>query len=511
MPENTLLREERSLIRRPASSATVRGVVLFPGPYHIGMSSLAVHSLYALLNTERIACERAFVAAPRTPLFSLETNTLLRDFDFVAITSSYELDWLGLPHVLAASGIPPRREKRSRGPLVLMGGPAITASPLPLSELYDAALVGEVEPVVAHVHAALLASDAGACLEQLAGVPGFYVPELHGYPAPGTLRRRCAPDLDAFETASVILTPHSEFADRFLVEMGRGCGRACAFCLARRAYRPLRWRSLPCLLNTIGRGLTHTLDLGLIAATVSDYPYLDEFCRELVRLSPELRLSTSSVRLESASLSFLALLARGGQRTVTYAPEAATERLRRRIGKPITDEELFAAVERAVATGLNRLRLYFMVGLPGETDEDREAIRTLATDLVQKFPGAHFRLNIGAFSPRPHTPFECQAMADPRTVQGWITALDRALRPVRRVEVSAGSAREAAVQCLLSRGDERVLEALCALPDEGPGTALRGLRPLAGRELELLGPRGATDPQPWKVVDFSCADTATST
>ncbi|NPV47985.1 MAG: radical SAM protein [Armatimonadetes bacterium] len=511
MPENPLLREERSLIRRPASHATVRGVVLFPGPYTVGMSSLAVHSLYTLLNTGQIACERAFVETPRKSVFSLETDTLLRDFDFVAITSSYEIDWLGLPRALQVSGIQPRRTERSRRPLVLMGGPAVTAAPLPLSELYDAALIGELEPVLAQFREALLASDPAACLEQLAAVPGFYVPELHSRPAPGALQRRCALDLDAFEAVSAILTPHTEFANRFLVEMGRGCGRACAFCLARRAYHPLRWRSLPHLLASVRRGLYHTTDLGLIAAAVSDYPDLDGLCHELARLSLDLRVSTSSVRLESASPPFLRLLARGGQQTVTYAPEAATERLRRAIGKPVTDDEIFAAIERALAAGLTRLRLYFMVGLPGETDDDREAIVTMARELSGRFRQAHFRLNVGAFSPRPHTPFECQPMAHPRSVQSWITALSHSLRPVKRVEVSAGSARESALQCLLSRADERVLEALCALPDEGLGTALRGLRAVAGRELELLGPRGATDPQPWKVVDFSCADTAIST
>lgn len=511
MPENPLSGEERSLNLRPASGAAVRGAVLFPGPYHLGMSSLAVHSLYTLLNTDRIASERAFVEDLRAPIHSLETGTALRDFDFVAITSSYELDWLGLPQALQASGIPPRRAERTGGPVLLMGGPAVTAAPLPLSGLYDAALIGEVEPVLAPLRAALLARAADACLEQLAAVPGFFVPALHGHPGAGVLRRRCAPDLDAFETTSAILTPNTEFANRFLVEMGRGCGRACAFCLARRAYQPLRWRSLPHLLTSVRRGLTYTPDLGLVAAAVSDYPGLDEFCQELAGLSSDLRLSTSSVRLESASPAFLNLLARGGQQTVTYAPEAATERLRRAIGKPVTDGDLFAAIERALAAGLTRIRLYFMVGLPGETDDDRAAIVALASELSTRFRRAQFRLNVGAFSPRPHTPFECQPVGDPAVVQSWITALSRALRPVKRVEVSPGSAREAAVQCLLSRAGEDLLEALCVLPDASLGTALRGLRSLAGPGLEPTGAREATDPQPWKVVDFSCTDTAMST
>jgi len=294
MLDNPLLREERSLIRRP-TAAPVRGALLFPAPYHLGMSSLATHTLYTLLNTAQIACERAFIESDSAPVRSLETGTPLRDFDFLAITSSYELDWLTLPRVLEASGLPSRREDRDGSPLVLMGGPAVTAAPLPLSGLYDVALIGEVEPVLPELLDALTASPAEA-RERLAAVPGFYVPALHGLPAPGALRRRCARDLDAFETTSAVLTPRTEFADRFLVEMGRGCGRGCAFCLARRAYQPLRWRSLPRLLDTIRRGLAYTPDLGLIAAAVSDFPYLDDLCHELLNILPDLRLSTSSIR-----------------------------------------------------------------------------------------------------------------------------------------------------------------------------------------------------------------------
>jgi radical SAM superfamily enzyme YgiQ (UPF0313 family) len=476
------------------------------------MSSLATHTLYALLSAESLSCERAFIedasitAPSQQPLRSLETGSDLRDFDFVAITSSYELDWLALPRALEASGIPARREDRGDHPLVLMGGPAVTAAPLPLSGLYDAALIGEVEPVLPELRAALLSPSRQACLERLAATPGFYVPALHGQPAPGALRRRCARDLDQFETASVFLTPHTEFGNRFLLEMGRGCGRGCAFCLARQAYRPLRWRSLAHLLDSVRRGLRHTLDLGLIAAAVSDYPELDALCRGLAALSPEPRVSTSSVRLETASPAFLSLLAGGGQQTVTYAPEAATEPLRQAIGKPVTDDKLFAAIQRALTAGLSRIRLYFMVGLPGEADSDREGIVTLGRQLAASFPGARFRLNVGAFSPRPHTPFEGQPLGDPKVAQGWISGIARALRPVKGLEVAGGSAREAALQGILSRSGEGLLDALRGLPEANVGAALRHLRRAPGHFMELLEARQATDLQPWKVVDFSCAD-----
>jgi radical SAM superfamily enzyme YgiQ (UPF0313 family) len=489
-------------------------VVLFPGSYHLGMSTLATHTLYRLLNDGDLACERAFAdgSQPFLPLRSLETGARLRDFDFIAIPSSYELDWPLIPAALAGSGIPARRDdRRGDDPLVLMGGPALTAAPLPMQPIYDAAFIGEVEPAIGELRQALLQPNREARLEGLAAIAGFYVPELHDAPGPRSLRRQCARDLNAFATCSVILTPHTEFASRFLVEVGRGCGRGCSFCLARQAYQPLRWRSVDHLLDTIRPGLEHTRDVGLIAAAVSDYPDLSGLCTGLEELSPDLRVTTTSVRMESATPEFLALLARGGQRTVTFAPEAATEDLRRHIGKTLADADLLAAVERALSTGLSRIRLYFMVGLPGETPEDRQAIISLGQRLSASFPRTRFQFNVGAFSPRPHTPFEHAPVTDPGVLQDWITVIARGLQGVKRVEVSPGSGRQAALQAISSRAGALLGMALGDLAhdqvaDPGYGVVLRALRARGLSPEDLLGPQEPTDDQPWKVVEMRCAD-----
>jgi radical SAM superfamily enzyme YgiQ (UPF0313 family) len=501
-----LLKDERRLLARASPAPRKRGVLLYPNTYAVGMSSLATHTLYALLNADPdLSCERAFVDSPGAESLTLESGARLADFDFIAVTSSFELDWTVLPAVLTAGGVPPLQRDRSDGPLVLVGGPAITAAPLPLSAIYDAAFIGEIEPVADDLRAALLEGSPAATLERLAATPGFYVPGTQEPVAPRSLPRRCAASLEGFDTTSVILTPHAEFADRFLVEVGRGCGRGCSFCLARQVYSPARWRPLGQVMAALEQGLTHTRKVGLVAAAVSDYPELDGLCAGLKAIQPEVQISTSSVRAESASTPLLSLLAKGGQRTVTFAPEAATETLRRRIGKTMPEEALLAAVDRAQSAGLDRVRLYFMVGLPGETESDRAEIVALAERLQGAFTKVAFRLNVGVFSPRPHTPFEHERVPPLAELKSWLARLGKDLRRLPRVDASTESARYAALQCAFSRSDERLGVALAALTDRGfPAVAEAMMK--QGLNLETLAGWQEDRPdQPWKVVDPHCA------
>lgn len=501
--------QERLLLPLSQGATALRGVLLYPQSYAVGMSSLATHTLYTALNDETMRWERAFFnpakdVARQRQLCSLESRTPLRDFDVVAVTSSYELDWPAIPVALQAGGVPPLRVDRRQSPLVIAGGPALSAAPLALSALYDAACCGEIEPVLPSLKAALLAPTPGATLELLAATPGFFVPALHTDLQVGMVKRQCAADLDQFETASVILSPQAEFADRFLVEMGRGCGRSCSFCLARQLYKPLRWRSLDRIVETVRRGLQWTNDLGLVAAAVSDYPELEALCEALQGLSPNLRVSTSSVRMETATPSFLKMLANGGQKTVTFAPEAATASLRRAIGKLLPEETLLAAVQRAAEAGLTRVRLYFMVGLPGESADDRAAIADLARRLTREFPTLHFRFNVGAFSPRPHTPFERQGLPPLRDLRRWLSQVQKSLRGLPRVEAATDSARWAAMQAALSRADERLGRALADRPPLGFADLVTSLATV-GLDFEALVAEVPPEQwQPWKIVDPTC-------
>jgi radical SAM superfamily enzyme YgiQ (UPF0313 family) len=521
-PTLALLRSaERLLHPVPAAGAAVHGVLLYPERYQIGMSNLAVHTLLRALNQDGIACERAFLpaeadlaalSAPRRPLTSFETGTPLAQFDFVAITCPFELDYLNIPLLLQLGGIAPLAADRPPGaPLVLLGGPAPTANPEPPAPFVDAIAIGELEPIAAELREVLagLAAplpDKAAALAQLAALPGMYVPALAGQgSAQPPVRRLYAPRLDQFDTASLILTPHTEFASRFLVEVGRGCGRGCRFCMAQAVYHPVRVRRPEQIMAAFEPARPHTDLIGLVGAALSDYPWIDELCLRLREAGAS--ISVSSVRAESVTPTLLQSLAESGQRTVTYAPEAGDAELRASVGKAMTDAQLLAAIGLAAAAGLSEVKLYFMLGLPGETLDHVDSIGRLLGGLVTAFPSLRFTLSASPFVPKPHTPLEMESMPAVSELRRRAARLGSLVRRLPRVRARFGSPRWAVAQAALSRGGRELSEPLlrASLGDRSL-QALEAAMAQAGLELDSYRspvPSGATEP-PWKVVDMAC-------
>lgn len=442
------LRLETHLTLRPVQDRG-RAVLVFPNSYHLGMSSLAVHALYGLLNRADVTCERAFWEPGTRALRSLESNTPLAGFDFVLLSSSFELDWLQLPALLQAGGLPPLREERDeRHPILLAGGPAVTGNPEPIADLVDALVIGEVEPIGSRLAQLMAEADSrGRLLDALEALPGLYLPDRQQV---CTTQRLWAADLDAFSTTSEILTPATEFGDRFLVEISRGCGRSCDFCLARAIYHPFRVRRPAGILAAVDGALPYTHRVGLVGASISDYPWLEELLAGL--RNRHLSISVSSIRAESVTPALLEALAASGQDTLTLAPEAGTDRLRAAIGKPMQEADLVRAVECGVAAGLHRFRLYFMVGLPGETDEDVEAIGELAARLKAVAPRAALSATLSPFVPKCHTPLQGAPFGPIGVISRHLERAKAALRRAGVFDVTGESPRAAEVQAILSRG-----------------------------------------------------------
>ena len=478
----------------------LRVALVFPNTYYVGMSNLGFQTIYGVLNRQsEIVCERAFFPDAddlpiherhRVPVLSLETQRPLSEFDCVAFSTTYENDYLNLLRILELSGIPVRAGDRGSGdPLVSMGGVCAWANPEPLAAVMDWFFLGEGEESGPEAFALWQrvreaerdpAAARQTFLRELLNVEGVYVPAAYevryrgdgtvaevvpreGAPLP--IRKRRLAQADAFDTVSVIRTPDTEFGSMGLLEVGKGCGRGCRFCMEGEIYRPVRHRHIPAILRAAETAKQHGSRIGLVGACVSDYPWIDELVAAL--RARGVSISLSSVRADSLSPGLVKGLLASGTQTLTIAPEAGTERLRTVIHKSLSEQRLFEAIDLIAASGVPRVKLYFMIGQPTETADDVEGIVHLAKTArhrilkARRDPASLAELTVGvsSFVPKPWTAFQWCAMADVKALDEKIRMLTRELRPVG-IHVTHDVPKWAYLQGILARGDRQVGELL---------------------------------------------------
>ncbi|MBI4700665.1 MAG: radical SAM protein [Deltaproteobacteria bacterium] len=432
----------------------------YPASYAVGMSSLGFQRIYRAIQAEPdMACERAFLpdragsGSLRGPVLSYERLRPLGDFPVVAFSVAYELELGALVQMLGAARIPGLREQRDeRHPFVLAGGPLTFANPLPLGALADAVVVGEADALGVQVLRVL--RDAGgrrAALHQLAALAGVFVPARHGSSLPELARCDDAL-LPAF---SAISTPEAELGDMFLVEAERGCSRGCAYCVMRRSA--MRTVAAERILELVPPGAKR---VGLVGAAVSDHPRIGWLVRALAQRGIEVGLS--SLRPDRLSEELVAALRPARSRTLTTALDAPSARLRERLGRDVSEEHALRAAELAREHGLLRLKLYLMVGLPGETDADVDEGAALVTRLSRLVPVS---LGVAPFCAKRGTPLQGQPYAGIGTVGARIARLRRAL--AGRAEVRATSPRWAWVEHALAQGGLRQGQAVWKAVCEG--------------------------------------------
>ncbi len=468
----------------------------------------------------------ARAAWPRA-LRSFEQDRPLASFDVIAFSISFETDYLHVLDCLALAGLPLRRTaRRTDAPLVIAGGPATFLNPEPLAEFVDLFLIGEAEEMLFEfLDRATVSSGREGILDAVEDVAGAYRPDRYTphYDRDGRLAafehagsgspkvvRRYVERLDAFATRTEILTPEAVFGDMFVVEASRGCEWGCRFCAAGFMYRPVRYRSASALRPEIQRGLAERGTIGLVGAEMASQPGVAALCQEIA--SQGGRPSPSSLKADLVTPALARALGAGGNRSVTIAPEAGSERMRRVINKNLTEREILRAAEWLTEGGVDALKLYVMIGLPTETDADVDGIADLAIKVRARLMASgrpkvgRILVSINPFVPKPWTPFQWEPMAEIADVKRKLARVRRDLSTVPALQVETESPREAYLQTLLSRGDRRVapiLERLHERPDDWWATlkSLRGGGDLVDADRFVHRAYDADELLPWDFID----------
>ncbi len=484
--------------------------LIYPNSYYIGMSNLGFHAIYKLLNSySKVVCERAFWEAgnraQQLPALSLESQRPLSDFAILAFSISYELDYFNVVPILRASGIPLyAAERDERHPLIIAGGPCITANPSPLSPFFDCLCIGEAEPILLAMLPVLADGITGKrdeLLQALALLPGVYAPLVH---SETPVVRQWATSLDNFPATSTILTPDTELGNLYLIEVERGCNWDCRFCLVSNAFRPMRYRSIDALITQAKLGLKYRKRLGLVGPFVSDHPQIEELLVQLRQMGAE--LSISSLRVKPLSRIVLREIAKGGARTIALAPEAGSQHLRQVIKKDISEDDILESMDKVADQGIKQLKLYFMIGLPSETDEDIEAIANLALRgkniIDRQRSGCRLSLNIAPFVPKAGTPFQWLPMDQLSTLNHRLSLLKNNLQ-LRGVKIKAESPAWSEIQAVLARGDAKLAEVLANMEE----VSLSGWRRAVEKchlDIDFYAHQrwDTTEKLPWAVVDL---------
>ncbi|MBN1282635.1 MAG: radical SAM protein [Proteobacteria bacterium] len=461
--------------------------LVFPNTYRVGMGNLAVHSIYSILNARSaVVCERAFMPHPselrehilsRTPVLSVESQRPLAEFDVVALSLSFENDYLNLPEIFGLSKIPLRAaDRRPDQPLVIAGGAAPTLNPLPLALVADAILPGEFEAFADRVAPILEEGLPGReALVELGKVPGVIV----GAPGAPAERMR-AGDLDSFKTQTAIYSREAEFGDMHLIEVERGCRHRCRFCATPAIYGEPRRRSASAVLRMVDEGLAHRRKFGLIGADILSHPDFEEIAEGILDRGGS--FSPSSVRVDAMDARKAELLRRAGHRSLALGIEAGSEALRRTLGKGLSDRRILESVEALAVCGITRLRLYFMTGLPGETDADVAAIASIALrirDLMRAAAPRSSRatavdLTVTPFVPKPDTPFAGRPFAGEAEIKRRFRALKATLSREPGVAMRTDSALQAAIEHRLANSGPEAVRFLEESRERSARAAMRG-------------------------------------
>ncbi|MDM7986296.1 MAG: radical SAM protein [Smithella sp.] len=519
----------------------------YPNHYRTGMANLGFQTIYKIFNVQpSFLCERVFLpvsgnearfVSGAAGIFSLENQKPVNEFDILAFSVSFENDYPHIFQMMDMAGIPLLAKDRSeKHPLVIGGGIALTLNPEPLADFFDLFILGEAEEVLPQFCSAFEeARRLGQARQEFLrfaqkNLDNIYVPDLYevhysaeskiksvkpreaGLPEKINIQR--VRDLDTFCTEEVISGPQTEMEDMFLVEVNRGCARSCRFCAASFVYHPVRFRSRPEILKSIDRGLQRKKKIGLIGTAVSDHPELVPVCEYIIGQKAQAGLG--SLRIDQINEKMVDLIKEGGIETVALAPEAGSQRLRDVLHKGISEADILNAVELLAGKEIPNLRLYFMIGLPKEEEQDIDAIIELTKKIQHhirnKYAGKKkFRriiLSINQFIPKPSTPFQWCPLEDVSMAGKKMKKIENAFRKDKQIKVIHDVPKWNYIQALLSLGDRRVGEILLAV-HRLEGNWSRALKEVnINPDFYVYRPKAFDEVLPWDIVRLGVAKKA---
>jgi radical SAM superfamily enzyme YgiQ (UPF0313 family) len=530
------LSREVGYVRKPHTDR-LRVALAFPNTYYVGMSNLGFQTVYRLFNAQDdCVCERIFLPpkqqlkeqlASRTPLVTLESQSLARDFDVIAFSVSFEWDYTNILTMMKLAGVPVRASDRTgHDPLVVIGGAVTFVNPEPLAPFADLIAAGEGEELVpALLEAFREGGSRHDLLTTLTTRRGFYVPSFYdvsynedgtiqqfvpreGTGAPATVRKAALALTETVEPPCTgIFTPDTEFGSRFLVEVVRGCANLCRFCWAGYNYLPVRAFPADRILERAREARAHSKHAGLVSIALCDHPEIERILVGLAEMGYS--ISPASLRLDDLTPTIVRLLRESGEKTLTIAPETGSDRLRRVINKTVTNDEILDRAELIFSSGIENLKLYFMIGLPTETDEDLLAIRDITLQLREimlrhareKGQVGRIIASVNPLVPKPGTAYQWLPMEDSTLVEQRAQRLRSLTADIDNVFFNIKSERHSFYQALLSLGDRRVAPAIEAA--EANGGDWRRAVADAGVDAQffVFRDRSRDAVLPWSIID----------
>ena len=534
-PRATLERERGAIVKNHAGK--LRVALAFPNTYFVGMSNLGLQTVYRLFNAhERVVCERVFLPArqelsarlaSRQPLVTIESQTPVSEFDIFAFSVSFEWDYTNVVSMLRMAGLKPRAADRTpHDPLIVIGGAVTFVNPEPLALFADVIAAGEGEILVPGLLDALAETDdRESLLTHLSSRRGFYVPSRYDVeydgpgkvaaitPKPGSgaqavVQKAAVKTTDALDPpATQIFTPDTEFGSRFLIEVVRGCANLCRFCWAGYNYLPVRPFPTARILELAAAARPFANRVGLVSIALCDHPDIELILKSLLDMG--YGISPASLRLDDLTEPIVTMLRQSGERSITIAPETGSDRLRAVINKTVTNEQILDKADLIFRSGIENLKLYYMIGLPTETDEDLVAIRDLTLAIRDRMVthskdrGALGRIvaSVNPLVPKPGTTYQWLPMTDTSIIERKIDFLRGLVKDVDNVYFNIKSERHSYYQGLLSLGDRRVADVIEAAERNGGQWRAAVAETGLDADAYLYRDKSGDAFLPWQIID----------